>query len=230
MYDRPQIPVKLIAMGVTLLVALVLMTALFSLHTVPGNMVGVKETFTGGVEPEPLPARTYFIFRPTETIYDYPLSLQVFVMNDRTESEGEQGEGRENDSYLVQSSDQQDMRISLQVQWRIDPAHVVEIHKTVRDQIGERLLRPVVMLEVKNAATKRTAIDAYSGDGLVKLQGDIWARLSDPDGELRRRGLFVENFVIEHIGLNPKYTEEITARQIAIQKTLKERTDQCSPS
>ncbi len=214
---------RLIKIGAVLVVLTVVLLMTFSLHTVPGNMVGVKETFSGGVQPDPLPARTYFLFRPTEAIYDYPLSMQVFVMNDRKESEGEQGEGRDQDSYLVQSSDQQDMRISLQVQWRIDPAHVVEMHKQVRNNITERLLRPVVMLEVKNAATKRTAIEAYSGEGLVKLQGEIWSRLTAVDGELRQRGVFVDNFVIEHIGLNPKYTDEITARQIAIQKTLKEK-------
>lgn len=223
--DMPEIPAGgkfLIKIGVGMIALIVLLLCTFSLHTVPGNMVGVKETFSEGVLPDPLPARTYFLFRPTEAIYDYPLSMQVFVMNDRKESEGEQGEGREQDSYLVQSLDQQDMRISLQVQWRIDPAHVVEMHKQVRDNITERLLRPVVMLEVKNAATKRTAIDAYSGEGLVKLQGEIWSRLTSPDGELRQRGVVVDNFVIEHIGLNPEYTKQITDRQIAIQKKFKE--------
>lgn len=214
---------RLLKIGVAMVAVTIVLLMTFSLHTVPGNMVGVKETFSGGVQPDPLPARTYFLFRPTEAIYDYPLSLQVFVMNDRKENEGEQGEGRDQDSYLVQSSDQQDMRISLQVQWRIDPLHVVEMHKTVRRDIAERLLRPVVMLEVKNAATKRTAITAYSGDGLVKLQGEIWARLSDPEGELRKRGVWVDNFVIEHIALDPKYVTEITQRQIAIQATLKEQ-------
>jgi regulator of protease activity HflC (stomatin/prohibitin superfamily) len=223
--DMPEIPAGgkfLIKIGVGMIALIVLLLCTFSLHTVPGNMVGVKETFSGGVEPDPLPARTYFLFRPTEAIYDYPLSMQVFVMNDKKETEGEQGEGREQDSYLVQSLDQQDMRISLQVQWRIDPAHVVEMHKQVRDNITERLLRPVVMLEVKNAATKRTAIDAYSGEGLVKLQGEIWSRLTSPEGELRQRGVLVDNFVIEHIGLNPEYTKQITDRQIAIQKKFKE--------
>lgn len=222
----PEIPAggrRLIKIGAGLIAVVVLLLMTFSMHTVTGDKIGVMETFSNGVLPDPLPARTYFLFRPTQAIYDYPLSLQVFVMNDRTEAEGEQGEGRVQDSYLVQSSDQQDMRISLQVQWRIDPAHVVDVHKQVREHIAERLLRPVVMLEVKNAATKRTAIEAYSGEGLVKLQGEIWARLTAENGELRQRGVFVDNFVIEHIGLNPKYTEEITARQIAIQKTLKEK-------
>jgi regulator of protease activity HflC (stomatin/prohibitin superfamily) len=150
------------------------------------------------------------------------LSLQVFVMNDVTTSQGEKSQGRERDAYLVQSAEGQDMHISLNVQYRIDPAHVVEIHKTVRQDIAETLLRPVVMRVVKDQATKRTAIDAYSGNGLVSLQSDIFKDLAAPSGELRSRGIIVENFVIEGIKLNDKYVAEITERQVAIQQKLKE--------
>jgi regulator of protease activity HflC (stomatin/prohibitin superfamily) len=154
-------------------------------------------------------------------MYTYPLSLQVFVMNDRTDQQGEFAEGRENDAYLVQSSEGQDMYISLNVQWRIDPERVVDIHRTVRTHIEEKLLRPVVMRVVKDQATKRNAIEAYSGEGLVKLQNEIFQSLSAVQGELRQRGLIVENFVIEGIRLDPKYIGEITERQVAVQRRLK---------
>jgi regulator of protease activity HflC (stomatin/prohibitin superfamily) len=150
-------------------------------------------------------------------------------MNDKKETQGESGEGRDYDSYQVQSSEGQDMWISLNVQWRMDPSKVVEVHKTVRppeDQfgyyVGDRLLRPVVMRIVKDRATQCEAIKAYSGDGLVKLQTDIHSSLADPEGELRGKGVIVENFVIEHIRLDPDYIKEIMAKQVAQQKKLKE--------
>lgn len=231
MTDRMSRAGRLLAAGGVIgVIMLLLAWMLFDLHRVHGSQIGVMETFSKGVVEEPLPPRTYVLFTPMQSIFDYSTALQLFVMNDKSTAEGEVAEGREKDSYLVQSSDQQDLKISLQVQWRIDPTKVVQIHRGVRDAgidnpemaIRERLLRPVVMLEVKNAATKRTAINAYSGDGLVKLQAEIHDRLIAENGELRQRGIFVENFVIEHIGLNPDYTREITERQIAIQRKSKE--------
>src|SRR5690606_5956050 len=135
-------------------------------------------------------------------IHTYSTSVQVFVMNDNDSGE-EVGEGRAQDSYLVQSKDNQDMHLSLQVQWRIDPTHVVIIHKTVGPQhIEEKILRPTLLRVVKDEATTREAIQAYSGIGLVELQQDIERVLNDENGELRSRGVIVDSFVIEHIRLD----------------------------
>ncbi|MDD2814242.1 MAG: SPFH domain-containing protein [Thiotrichaceae bacterium] len=205
---------------VILLLAITLL--LFKFETVEGNQIGVLETWIDGIDPNPYPTKTYFLFPGfSKKIYTYPLSLQVFVMNDRTDQQGETASGRERDSYLVQSSEGQDMHISLNVQWRIDPVKVIDIHKTVRTGIEEKMLRPVVMRVVKDQATRRTAIDAYSGVGLVQLQADIYTDLINPAGELRQRGIIVENFVIEGIRLDPKYIGEITERQVATQRKLK---------
>lgn len=206
---------------VLLLGAIIATAILFEVTTVHGNEYGVKETWSDGVVSEPLTPKTYFLFPGfSQKIYAYDMSMQVWVMNDKAEAH-EKAEGRAADSYLVQSKDQQDMRISLQVQWQRDPMHVVELHKIARDAVEERLLRPEVMRIVKDEATKRTALEAYSGEGLVKLQNDIEGRLADKTGELRQRGVHVAKFVIEHIGLDPKYTEQIVARQVAIQAKLR---------
>ncbi|ALG68175.1 SPFH domain-containing protein [Beggiatoa leptomitoformis] len=211
----------LFGLVLSLVAIFILMPLLLKIATVNGNQVGVLETWTGGVQSEPYPARTYFLFPGfSQTMFTYPLSLQVFVMNDKAYNQ-EFAEGREKDAYLVQSSEGQDMHISLNVQWRIDSSKIVDIHRTVRDNIEEKMLRPVVMRVVKDQATKRTAIEAYSGEGLVKLQTDIFIALTDPNSELRTRGILVENFVIEGIRLDPKYIGEITERQVAVQRRLK---------
>ena len=109
----------------------------------------------------------------------------------------------------------------MNLRWRIDPVRLVSIHKTVRKDIEEKILRPVVMRVVKDEATRMKAIDAYSGEGLVKLQAAIQNALAGSDAvegrELRERGVIVENFVIEHIGLDPAYMEQITKKTTAIQ-------------
>lgn len=211
---------SLIATGVIVVVLLLASIFIVDIETVQGNEIGVKETWSGGVEADPLQPKTYVLFPGfTQKVFKYDMSSQVFVMND--ESDDTFGAGRRRDSYLVQSSEGQDMRISLNIRWRRDPAHVVDLHKTVRENVEEKILRPELMRVVKDQATTRSALDAYSGEGLVKLQSDISAALMAPESELRKRGVIVENFVIEHIGLDPSYVEQIKARQVAVQARLR---------
>jgi len=188
-------------------------------RTVHGNEAGVLETWSGGVDPKPLPPKTYVFFPGfTNSVYTYDMGMMVYVMNDKNDPE-EVAEGRKSDAYVVQSADQQDMHISLRVQWRRKLVTLPALHQVARDQVEERILRPLVLNIVKNQATTRTALDAYSGPGLVKLQGDILTALQT-NAELNQY-LTIEAFVIEHIGLDPKYTGQIVDRQVAVQERLK---------
>jgi regulator of protease activity HflC (stomatin/prohibitin superfamily) len=209
-------------LGIVAVVGLVF-GALFCVRvrTVEGNQMAVVEDWSG-VRKEPIgPGTHFFIFNPSSgnaSTFAYDMGVQVYVMNDNNNKE-EMAEGRKSDAYVVQSADQQDMRISLRIQWRRLPNKVVDLHKAARDNVEERVLRPVLLNVVKNNATLRTALDAYSGAGLVKLQGDILAGLQASE-ELKQY-VHVESFVIEHIGLDSKYTGEIVARQVAVQERLK---------
>lgn len=212
---------KLIALGVFLLVSFIGLLLIVKIHTVGGNQIGVLETWSQGVVEQPLQPKTYFwIPGFNKRAYNYAISQQVYVMNDRDDGT-EFGEGRKGDSYLVQSAEGQDMKISSSTQWRRDPSMIIELHKTVKDNVEERILRPELMRVIKDEATTRSALQAYSGEGLVELQRDILAKLRDPESELRKRGIIVDNFVIENIGLDPKYREQITARQVAVQSRLR---------
>jgi regulator of protease activity HflC (stomatin/prohibitin superfamily) len=215
--------IKLITTGILILVALVVSMFCFEIVTIKGNELGIKETWSKGVVEDIMQPGTYFLFPGwSQRVINYDASSQVFVMNDKEE---ESGKGRRNDSYLVQSMEGQDMHISMNLRWRIDPAKLVSIHKTVRHDIEEKIIRPVLMRIVKDKATRKKAIEAYSGEGLVVLQNEIQNSLAGRDAseskELNERGIIVENFVIEHIALDPKYIEEIKGKQIATQKTLR---------
>lgn len=216
-------PIKLVVSGIVLIAALVLTLTSFKIVTIQGNQLGVKETWGNGVQAEILQPKTYFLFPGwSQTVYKYDASSQVFVMNDNSMKVEKTATGREKDAYLVQSSEGQDMHISMNLRWRIDPAKLVSLHKTVRLDMEEKVIRPVLMRVVKDEATRMRAMEAYSGQGLVTLQGTIQNALSGNDNaeskELKERGIIVENFVIEHIRLNDKYLEEIQGKQIATLK------------
>jgi regulator of protease activity HflC (stomatin/prohibitin superfamily) len=223
--------VKLVASGILVAVLLVVGLCTVRISTIEGNELGIMETWSEGVVTNIMQPKTYFLIPGfNKTVYTYDASSKVFVMNDKPEGEEKESAGRELDAYLVQSQEGQDMKISLNLRWRIDPSKLVDIHKTVRNSIEDKIIRPVVMRVVKDKATRMKAIDAYSGDGLVKLQSAIQTALSggDPNetDELRDRGVIVENFVIEHIELDARYIEEIKQKQLATQRTLRAAEEQ----
>ena len=217
---------KLVMLGIVGIVGLIVVFTMVKFQTIKGNEYGVLETWNGGVDNTILQPKTHVLFPGfMKTVFIYDGASQVFVMNDKSENKGEKGVGREIDAYLVQSQEGQDMKISLNLRWRIDTKQLISIHKTVRLDIEDKIIRPVVMRVVKDKATKMKAIDAYSGEGLVKLQQEIQDALSGKDSketdELAERGVIVENFVIEHIELDPNYIAEIKKKQIATQQQLR---------
>jgi regulator of protease activity HflC (stomatin/prohibitin superfamily) len=198
--------IKFIIGAVALVIVSIVCLALFEIKTVKGNEMGVKETWNDGVIEKVFPPKTYFLFPGfSQEIISYDMSAQVSKM----------------DNYRVQSQEGQDLTIAVRLQWRRDATKLVNQHKTVRNQIDDKIITPVLMRVVKDEATAKKAIDVFSGDGLVALQASIQRRLSDPKGELAEKGVTVENFVIVHIELDPKYIEEIKGRQIATQRQLR---------
>lgn len=203
------------------ILGIIVFAIVVEIHTVRGNEIAVLETWSGGVDDDIYPPKTYirvpgFMY----TFYNYDMSSRVYVMNDLA-STLEFAQGREKDSYGVQSKEGQDMQISMNVRWRLDPEKLVHLHKTVREDFEEKILRPALLRTVKDEATVMEAISAYSGQGLVLLQASIQESLADPTGEVRAKGIIVENFVIEGIKLDDEYIGQIKARQVAIQAELR---------
>lgn len=190
---------------ILILVAIVVALCSVKWETVKGNELGIKETFSGGVENTVLMPKTYSMWRGFADIIQYDASSQVYELDD----------------YKVQSAEGQDLIFKINLRWRIDPERLVAIHTKVRDKIDKKLIEPSVMRIVKDEATRLPATAAYSGTNLVTLQSTIQADLINPQGELRSRGVIVELFVIKHIDLDPKYIEEIKQKQIATQRQLR---------
>lgn len=207
---------------------LLLLSLIFIVHPVhaAGNEIAVVEDWNG-VEDNPIqPGTTAFLWPAfRKTAYIYNIGLQTFVMNDKQENEGERGAGRANDVYRINSAEGQKMDVSMTLQYHIDPLNIKMFHQSVHsndpDIIGDSVIRPVLMRTVKDNATTRTAIENYSGPGLVQLQQSVGNALTDVNGELRQKGIIVDTFVIEHISLDEEYIGEISKKQVAQQRSLR---------
>lgn len=217
---------KLITWAIGAIIVMFILLQCVNYKMIKGNELGIKETWNDGVEEKVYqPGLHMLVPAWSQKIITYDAASKIFIM-DNNKSPEETGEGRATDAYLVQSQEGQDMTISMNIRWRLNPTNLVSIHKTVRTDIENKLIRPVIMRVVKDEATKMKALDAYSGAGLVTLQqaiqNDLQGRGEDPaSAELPQRGIIVENFVIEHITLDPKYIEEIKGKQVAVQRQLR---------
>lgn len=206
-------------MGIAILfvIVLILFFTAFSFKTIAGNEVGVKETWGGGVEPNSLPPKTYWINNWTEDIYVYPTSGRVFVMNDKSDRDENFAEGRRSDALQVNSKDNQKVNFHIILTWRIDPAYVINLHKSYRDNIEERLIRPEIVRAVGTRATVEDAIALYSGERLNNLRKQVEDELRAENGRMRQSGIIVDSFVIEKPEFpNKDYIDAIEKRQLAI--------------
>ncbi|HXQ82086.1 MAG TPA: hypothetical protein VN775_12275 [Opitutaceae bacterium] len=205
---------KLLIVATLAALVVILGLSTFATKTIQGNQIGVRETWTGGVDPNPLPPKTYFFNRWTTQIFAYETSGQVYAMNDKDEPFAS---GRRVDPLIVNSKDNQQVVFHILVTWRIDPSHVVALHKNYRDNIDERLLRPAIVKAVSVRATLQEAIDLYSGEKLNQLRSDVEHDLKDPNGNLTSNGIVVDSFVIEKpTFMNKEYVDNIEKRQVQI--------------
>ncbi len=212
-------PVKLIVVGLTGLIGIIIAFQCVNWKMIKGNELAIKETWANGVEDKVYqPGLQWMTPAWSQKLYVYDASVQTFVA--KRASEGKDVEDRDMDAYKVPSSEGQDMTLSFNIRWRLDPAKLVVFHKTVRTEAEKKLIMPVAMRVIRDESTKRRAIDAYSGEGLVQLQSAIQASLLTHP-ELRDAGIIVENFVIEHNELDPNYIAEIKGKQIATQRQLR---------
>lgn len=223
----------LIGAGILFIAVAIVAALSVDIVTVEGNQIGIKETWSGGVEEKIYTPQTYVFPGITQKMFRYDMTPQIFVMNDKANDE--RANGRQHDSYIAKSSDNQTMAIELALQWHYDQAKIRDIHKQYQTHIGirdwsniieERIIRQNLMGAVNTAATARTAIHAYSGPGFIEMQAEIFDKLTDPNGELRSQGIVVENFVIEKITLDEAYIGEINKRQVAQQRTLRAQEEE----
>ncbi|MDR2981249.1 MAG: hypothetical protein LBV12_03275, partial [Puniceicoccales bacterium] len=187
----------------------------FRFTEVKGSQYAVLETWTGGVQEDPLPPKTYVFNRWLTSPYLYDMTGQIFVMNDKAYST--YGEGRANDLLEVKSADNQKVHFSITLRWHRDFNKLVSMHKTYRDQLEERLIRPEIIKTVVANATVKPALELYSGQSLESLRSDVEKVLKDQSGALYTAGVIVDAFIVDGTNFPDKqYVESIEARQRAI--------------
>lgn len=230
MQDREKSQWRLITVAIMAVILLILTMTIVRFKNIRGNELGIMESWQNGVEEKVYQPGMHWLFPAwSHSLYVYDASVQKFIMNSQGPEEGEHSFGRAKDVYRVESAEGQQMDISMNLQWHRSQSKLVVFHRKVGQEPEEKVIRPVLMRVVKDEATQQRAIDAYSGPGLVALQKKILDDLRSSVGDAAKfaeYGIEVDNFVIEHIELDPSYIAEIKGKQVAQQKTLRSAEEQ----
>jgi regulator of protease activity HflC (stomatin/prohibitin superfamily) len=201
---------KLAVVGIGVLVASVIFMMAVDFATIKGHQLGVLETWNDGVDKTVYQPKTHPLVPGfSKKMYTYDMNVQEFSLA----------------GYKIQAADNQDVTTTSILRWRRDPVKLIEHHIKCRDNPEQRVIQPTVLRVIKDKVTMKTAIEGYSGAGLVQLQKDIEdALLADQD--LKAYGIIVEMFAIKDTDLNPTFIEQIEGRQVAIQRQLRAKEEQ----
>ena len=191
--------IKLVIASITLFVAIIATVIFVEFKTVKGGELGIKETWTDGVIDDVLEPKNYWLFPGfSQEIFTYDATLKTFDIAE----------------YKIKSSDNQEMTISSKIQWRRDPTKLVHHHKTFKQNAEKIAIEPAMIGAILRHGTTYKAIDAYSGEGLIKMQTDIQNDLL-ANVQLKNDGVIIESFIIIYNHLAPDYLAEINGRQLA---------------
>lgn len=212
--------VKWVGLLVGLIVTLIVVVILFEVKTVPGNALGIKESFSVGVEDRIYQPKTYFMFPGySQRIFTYDMTPNTFEL----------------EVLDAKSSDNQNVKIKIIGRWHYDPTRLVQIHKDFHTHIDlpdwekvleDKAIIPTALDAVRAAVTARTAIEGYSGPGFIAMQKQINDAITDPKNDIGEKGIIVSTTVIASTSLDPEYIGEINKRQVAQQRTLRAQEEE----
>ena len=236
--DAPQFPVKTVA-GIAVAIVLFLVSiVLFRPVVIQGNQLGIKETTFSGVSNVVMTPRTYFVSSLVETIYRYNMTPKILSFGQVGAVNGNKiHDGCDFPEHRATSSDNQIMEVAIKIQWQFDPNHekMLALHKAYHPSIdtpeqGESIIEnnvlyPRVVNAINTSASHFKAIEAYSGEGFVRLQDMIRSTLMN-DKDIAQAGIQITNVTIDTVRLDSTYIGEINARQLAEMKTLRAKQEE----
>lgn len=149
-----------ILFGVILLVLFV--CAIVLGHYVPTGYVGVVYSMNGGIKQEIL-QQGFHIIPPTQRVREFTIGNEQLILT-KDSREG----SPEDDSFMVSTADNANIKISFQMSYRFIQDKVVDTYSRFRGMNGEDIVnsrvRTVLKAKISEVTTFYTMMDIYSGD------------------------------------------------------------------
>lgn len=190
-------------------------------NNIAGHEAGILETCSG-VSKEVLQPGTHFYQPFCREVYVYHVGTQLFTMkgDGKPLMEGQTLAGDE-PCLKVKIKGGQEACLDIRTEYEIDRRQLADLHKAVKDQYEQVIIRPAVIRVTKNRATVMTADAIYADETQVALERHVEEELLKDD-DLKRAGIIIHSFIIEAVHLDPKYESEVKEKAVAQQTRLKE--------
>jgi len=173
-------------------------------HTVEAGTIGVKIEW-GAVQPDPMPEGFHWVSLVGEDIVN--INARVLKM--------------EVDSS-ASSKDLQVVTTKIALNFRVDPAHVVDIYQDIGaiSDVERNIIDPVLQEAVKTATARYNAEELITKRPQVK--NDITEYVTQ---RLSSSNLLVTDLSIVNFQFDDKYQDAIEAKQVAEQQALAAQND-----
>ena len=181
-------------------------------HTTAATEVGMKfNKLTGSYETME-PGATYFFMPVINDWKTYDISLRNLVMTAEATTAGNR-EGK--DDLRFKTRDGNDIETDVTVRWRIDPAQVSQLWKTVApntDAVEERLVRPQARSYIRDVLSRLSSEDYYNPQLRFAAANDATNLLAM---HLKPYGVVVEQVLLGNFSFKPEYQNLINSRKEA---------------
>lgn len=221
----------LVVLGVLFVATFSAFRALASWEIVQGNEAYVLQHITDGVTDEVWRDGTHFYQGWKYDVFKYNIGTQKITFEDNNQ-EAEYGSIAVN----VGEGGGQQVKISLSANYRLghtatptgpvySPEKIVAMHKDgLHKNYEDVILRRTIVEVVNRIARPKNALEIYSGVGYNQFVKEVEDALISHE-VFRERGILIENLIVNDVSLNPAYEAEIEAKQLAIQKALREKEE-----
>lgn len=226
-------PTRMVVFGLCTLAAIWIGINTVSLIKVEGDESVVRQHWKDGVVEEVYRDGTHFFVGWFWDTYKYDIGTQKITFDDQaTNTDAEYPAIKLN----VGEGGGQSVWIPMSVNYRIGheltdegvkftPSKLVALHKDGLRKTYESVILKRTIIEVVNKiARPKEALEIYSGKGYNLFVAEIQEALTKHE-IFRKRGIFIENVIVYNVNLSPKYEAEIEAKQLAIQKALREQEE-----
>ncbi len=204
----------------TLLLGSVIVCAL-CLERIPAGYVGVVYSMNGGVQDEIL-TQGFHLVAPTKTVKEFTVSNEQLILS-QDEREGSEGD----DSFLVSTADNANIRISFQMSYRYKQDQVVQTYKKFKGMDGDDIVssrvRTILKAKVSEVTTNYTMMDIYSGNR-GKINDELTLFLNNELGE--EFGIEVIDASIIDVHPDSQLQKTIADRVTAMQKKQQAEAEQ----
>lgn len=138
---------------------------------IPTGYLGVVYSMNGGVNGEIL-NQGFHLVSPTKKVKLFSIGNEQLILSaeDAKESRGDE-------SFLVSTSDNANIKISFQMSYRYNPDTVVDVYRKFKGMDGEDIVqnrvKTVLKAKISEVTTNYTMMDIYSGN-----RGEINAKIT----------------------------------------------------